>query len=52
MTLGSPLYALLLLVALKTAIDVRAHVAERRKFGAQGTPSPLQAADKNVLPTF
>ena len=42
LTLGSPLYALVLLVALKTSIDVRAHVAERRKFGAPDTPSPLQ----------
>jgi hypothetical protein len=32
--LGSPTLALVLLVALKTAADVRAHVAERRKFAA------------------
>ena len=34
MLLGSPLFALLLLVGLKTAADWRAHQAERRKFGA------------------
>jgi len=32
MTLGSPLPALLLLVVLKTAADLRAHKAERRRF--------------------
>jgi hypothetical protein len=32
--LGSPLLALVLLVALKTAADVRAHMAERRKFAS------------------
>jgi len=34
MLLGSPLFALVVLVALKTAADVRAHRAERRKFAA------------------
>src|SRR6266550_4646426 len=34
MLLGSPLFALVLLVALKTAADWRGHQAERRKFGA------------------
>src|SRR6266545_3594203 len=34
MLLGSPLFALVLLVVLKTAADWRAHQAERRKFGA------------------
>jgi hypothetical protein len=34
MLLGSPLFALVLLVGLKTAADWRAHQAERRKFGA------------------
>jgi uncharacterized protein DUF6498 len=34
MALGSPLFALVLLVALKTAADWRAHQAERRKFAA------------------
>ena len=33
MALGSPVLALVLLVVLKTAADVRAHKAERRKFG-------------------
>ena len=32
MLLGSPLFALVLLVVLKTAADWRAHQAERRKF--------------------
>ena len=32
MLLGSPLLALVLLVVLKTAADMRAHTAERRKF--------------------
>jgi hypothetical protein len=32
MLLGSPLPALVLLVAIKTAADWRAHRAERRKF--------------------
>jgi hypothetical protein len=31
--LGSPMVALVVLVALKTAIDLRAHLAERRKLG-------------------
>lgn len=31
--LGSPVWALLLLVALKTGLDLRAHLAERRKAG-------------------
>jgi len=34
MALGSPLFALVLLVGLKTAADWRAHQAERRKFAA------------------
>jgi hypothetical protein len=38
MTLGSPLLALVLLVVLKTAADVRAHRAEREKFAADLTP--------------
>ena len=32
--LGAPMVALLVLVALKTAIDYRAHLSERRKLGA------------------
>jgi ABC-type xylose transport system permease subunit len=36
MLLGSPTPALVLLVALKTAADVRAHLAERRKFAPLG----------------
>ncbi len=35
-TLGSPVFAMLLLIVLKTAIDLRAHLAERRKLGAGG----------------
>jgi hypothetical protein len=38
MAFGSPLLALVLLVVIKTATDVRAHRAERRKFAAAGTP--------------
>jgi len=30
--LGAPLFALVVLVGLKTAADLRAHRAERRKF--------------------
>jgi len=37
MTLGSPLAALVLLVVLKTAADLRAHKAERRRFAALPT---------------
>jgi hypothetical protein len=40
MLLGSPLGALLVLVALKTAVDLRAHQAERRKFAPPPPPSP------------
>ncbi len=39
LALGSPLLALVLLVALKTAADVRAHQAERRRFAPAG-PQP------------
>ena len=43
--LGSPLPALLLLVVLKTALDVRAHLAERRRFA----PLPPDPA-RTILP--
>ena len=33
MALGAPLAALVVLIALKTAIDYRSHIAERRKMG-------------------
>ena len=39
LTLGSPLLALLVLVALKTAADVRAHQAERYRFMEPARPS-------------
>jgi Family of unknown function (DUF6498) len=39
LTLGSPLLALLVLVALKTAADVRAHQAERHRFMEPAGPS-------------
>jgi len=39
LTLGSPLLALLVLVGLKTAADVRAHQAERYKFMEPARPS-------------
>ncbi len=35
--LGSPVVALVVLVALKTAIDLKAHLAERRKLGMTAT---------------
>jgi hypothetical protein len=43
MLLGSPLFALVVLIALKTAADWRGHQAERRKFApsAQDTRTPL-----------
>jgi len=40
MALGSPLYGLLLLVAIKTGVDVTAHRRERQKLG-EALPSPL-----------
>jgi hypothetical protein len=36
--MGSPVAALILLIALKTAIDLRAHLAERRKLGPISPP--------------
>jgi hypothetical protein len=46
MLLGSPLFALVVLVALKTATDWRAHQAERRKFALSGqeTRTPMAHA--------
>ncbi|HUL49120.1 MAG TPA: DUF6498-containing protein [Gemmatimonadales bacterium] len=35
MALGSPIYALVLLVVIKTVADMRAHRAERRRFAAR-----------------
>ena len=37
MAIGSPLPALVLLAAVKTAADLRSHKAERRKFAAAGS---------------
>ena len=45
MLLGSPLLALVLLVAIKTAADLGAHTAERRKFA----PAPILPVE--VAPT-
>ena len=48
MALKSPLVGLLLLVVLKTAIDIKAHRAERRKLahpGAQSVPRHLLASN-------
>lgn len=43
--LGSPVVGLVLLVAFKTALDLRAHRRERRKFGARNQPAaPADAA--------
>jgi hypothetical protein len=46
MLLGSPTLALVLLVLLKTAADLRGHEAERRKFAP---PPPAPANVDNVL---
>ena len=32
--MGAPAMALIVLISLKTAIDLRSHIAERRKLGA------------------
>lgn len=40
MLLGSPLGALIILVAIKTVVDVKAHSAERRRFGFGLAPAP------------
>ena len=48
MALKSPLVGLVLLVVLKTAIDIKAHRAERRKLaepGAQPVPTRLLASN-------
>ena len=42
MALGSPLIGLVLLVVLKTGIDIAAHRAERRKLAGPG-PEPMRA---------
>ena len=39
--LKSPLAALVILVALKTAVDLRAHLAERSRFGGELAPEPV-----------
>jgi hypothetical protein len=39
LALHSPVVGLLLLVALKTALDLRGHFAERKKFAATDTKS-------------
>jgi hypothetical protein len=46
MLLGSPLFALVVLIALKTAADWRAHQAERQKFAPSGqeTGTPITQA--------
>ncbi len=36
MSLGSPVWALVLLIALKIGLDLRAHLRERRRFAAAG----------------
>ena len=46
MLLGSPLGALIILVVIKTLVDVKAHAAERRRFGAGLTPAPTAAASE------
>jgi len=46
MLLGSPLFALVVLIALKTAADWRGHQAERRKFASSphDTRAPMEHA--------
>ncbi|HVO34656.1 MAG TPA: DUF6498-containing protein [Gemmatimonadales bacterium] len=47
--LGSPAVALVVLVALKTGIDLRAHLAERRKLGAAAAlPQPPAGPARGV----
>jgi hypothetical protein len=41
LALHSPTLGLLLLVVLKTGLDLRAHVAERKKFGKEATAKPI-----------
>jgi len=41
LALGSPVGALIILIALKTSLDLRAHLAERRKLGG----APPSAAE-------
>lgn len=43
MALRSPVVGLVLLVALKIALDLRAHLRERRKFGVSGGPTTVSA---------
>jgi membrane glycosyltransferase len=43
MALHSPLWALLMLVALKIAMDLRAHLAERRRLGSPRSAPPAGA---------
>lgn len=42
-TLGSPVYALVLLLALKTAVDLQAHLRERRRAARHATPDATDA---------
>ena len=44
MALGSPVYGLLILVAVKTGVDVAAHRAERQKLGGAVPAMQAQAA--------
>jgi hypothetical protein len=46
MLLGSPVPALVILIALKTAADWRAHTAERRKFGPTVAAGAGERVDK------
>ena len=47
MALGKPVYALVVLVAVKIAVDLRAHLRERR---AANPMSPAESASKMKRP--
>lgn len=52
LSLGSPVWGLVLLIVLKIGLDVRAHLRERRRFAGAGSPpeNPLAArADRDSI---
>lgn len=49
-TLGSPQSGLIILLALKTILDLRAHLRERRKFGDPGMPPDQGDNDRFLHP--
>jgi hypothetical protein len=48
MALGAPVAAIVLLVGIKTAIDLGAHLRERVKFGGRN-PEPGSAVGSTIL---